>query len=166
MTWARVVDNEIVEIMQDDPALLFHPDLLHEWSDIPNEGVHIGWKYKNGQWISGAQWSEEFAIEHPVPLEGPPSVRIQVDHKQTRTHDNIKLAALTAGSYTSLEWTVDTVKYTTETVELELEKGQTDITLAVSCKIVGPGGESIKELTGDEAVIRTAFFTPLFQSGS
>ena len=31
MTWARVVNNEIVEICDDDPATRFHPDLLAEW---------------------------------------------------------------------------------------------------------------------------------------
>ena len=46
MTWARVVQNEIVEIFEEDPAKYFHPDLLHEWVDIPDEGVHVGWKLR------------------------------------------------------------------------------------------------------------------------
>ena len=166
MTWARVVNNEIVEICDDDPATRFHPDLLAEWMDIPNEGVHVGWKLKNGTWISGGQWATEHAAENPVPVEGPPSVNIDIDHKQTRTHDQITLTSRTSGTVTSVEWTVDGVKHTTEEVVLNLEKGQTDLALAVSLKATGPGGSSTKTLEGEEAIVRTAFFTPLFQSGA
>ena len=134
--------------------------------DIPNEVVHIGWKLKNGTWISGGQWSTEHAAENPVPTEGPPSVNIDIDHKQTRTHDQITLTSRSSGTVTSVEWTIDGVKHTTEQVVLNLEKGQTDLELGVSLKVTGPGGSTTKTLEGDEAIVRTAFFTPLFQSGA
>lgn len=166
MTWARVVDDEVVEIFDEDPALYFHPDLLHEWVDIPDHGIHCGWKIKNNVWISGTQWSEEFVSEHPLPPEGPPSANIEIDHKQTRTHDQIKLSARISGSVTSYEWTVDNVIYTTEDVVLELEKTDVDMPMSISLKAIGPGGDSVKTLEGEESLVRTAFFTPLFQSRS
>ena len=36
MTWARVVEDEIVQIFEEDPSQYFHPDTLNEWVDIPN----------------------------------------------------------------------------------------------------------------------------------
>ena len=71
-----------------------------------------------------------------------------------------------SGTVTSVEWTVDGVKHTTEEVVLNLDKGQTDLALDVSLKATGPGGSSTKTLEGEEAIVRTAFFTPLFQSGA
>lgn len=166
MTWARVVDDEVVQIFEEDPALYFHPETLHEWVDIPNEGVHVGWKRKNGRWISGTQWWEEFRAENPVPPEGPPTANISIDHKETRTHDQLTFEAMPGGTVTSMEWTIDGKIYTGEKVSLEVAKSDTDKTLAVSLKVTGPGGSSTKVLEGDEAVVITAIFTPLFQSRS
>jgi hypothetical protein len=166
MTWARVIDDEIVQIFEDDPSKYFHPDTLNEWVDIPNEGVHVGWKRKNGKWISGTQWWEEFRKENPLPPEGPPSVNIAVDHKETRTHDQFVFEITTSGTVTSIEWNIDGKKYTEEKVTLEVAKGDTDKQVPVSAKAIGPGGTATKILEGDEAVVVTAIFTPLFQARS
>ncbi len=166
MTWARVVDDEIVQIFEEDPSQYFHPDTLNEWVDIPNEGVHVGWKLKNGQWISGTQWWEEFRAENPIPPEGPPSARIGVDHKETRTHDQFVFEFLGSGTITSHEWTIEGKKYEDEKVSLEIEKGQQAKTLSVTLKVTGPGGSTTKTLEGDEAPVITPLFTPLFQSRS
>jgi hypothetical protein len=166
MTWARVVEDEIVQIFEEDPSQYFHPDTLHEWVDIPNEGVHVGWKLKNGQWISGTQWYEEFLVENPMPPEGPPSVNIGLDHKETRTHDQLVFTFVGHGNITSHEWTIDGKKYEEEKVSLEIEKGQQAKTISVSIKVTGPGGSTTKTREGDEEVVITPVFTPLFQSRS
>jgi hypothetical protein len=166
MTWARVVENEIVEIFEEDPAKYFHPDLLHEWVDIPNEGVHVGWKFKNGQWISGGQWYDEFRAENPLPPEGPPTVQIEVDHKETRTHDQFKFAFMIGGVGEFVEWNINGQKYTDEIVTLELAKTSEAFQVPVSVKVEGPGGTATKTLEGDQAVIVSPIFVPLFQSGS
>lgn len=163
MTWARVVNNEIVEIFDEDPAKYFHPDLLHEWVDIPDEGVHAGWKFKNGKWISGGQWYEEFYKENPIPPEGPPTVLIEVDHKETRTHDQLIFRHRIGGVGDLVEWRIDGKTYTTDEVSLEVEKGTEIRTIPVKCTVAGPGGNAIKELTGDEAVTVAPVFVPLFQ---
>lgn len=166
MTWARVVEDEIVQIFEEDPSQYFHPDTLNEWVDIPNEGVHVGWKFKNGQWISGTQWWEEFRAENPVPPEGPPSVRIALDHKETRTHDQLVFEFTGSGTITSHEWTIDGKKYEEEKVSIEIEKGQQAKTIAASIKVTGPGGSTTQIREGDEAIVITPIFTPLFQSRS
>ena len=166
MTWARVVENEIIEIFEEDPAKYFHPDLLNEWVDIPDEGVHVGWKFKNGQWISGGQWYEEHRAENPLPPEGPPCVDIMVDHKETRTHDQFKFLCEVGGVGELDKWIIDGETYTTETVELEVAKGETLRTMSVECRVTGPGGSAVKKLEGDEAVIIAPVFIPLFQSRS
>jgi hypothetical protein len=166
MTWARVVENEIVEIFEEDPAKYFHPDLLHEWVDIPDEGVHVGWKFKNGQWISGGQWYEEFYAENPIPPEGPPTVQVEIDHKETRTHDQLVFSYRIGGVGDLVEWRINGTKYTDESVSLEVAKNSEIQTISVSVKVKGPGGEVTKTLEGDEAVSITPIFVPLFQSGS
>jgi len=166
MTWARVVNNEIVEIFEENPADYFHPDLLHEWVDIPNEGVHVGWKFKNGQWISGGQWYEEFRAENPLPPEGPPTVQIEVDHKETRTHDQLVFNHRIGGVGELVEWNINGTTYTENTVSLEIAKTSEPQTISVSIEVSGPGGSITKTLEGEEAVIVSPIFVPLFQSGS
>lgn len=166
MTWARVVDNEIIEIFEEDPAKYFHPDVLHEWVDIPDEGVHVGWKFKNGRWISGGQWWEEHYQEHPLPPAGPPTAQIMVDHKETRTHDQFVFTGAVGGIGEIDKWTIDGKIYTTEVVELEFAKGDTLKTLQVELTVKGPGGSDTKKLEGDQAVIIAPVFVPLFQSRS
>jgi hypothetical protein len=166
MTWARVVENEIVEIFEEDPAKYFHPDLLHEWVDIPNEGVHVGWKFKNGQWISGGQWYDEFRAENPIPAEGPPTIMIEVNHKETRTHDQFEFKFVIGGVGEFVEWSINGTKYTDETVKLELPKTSEPYQVPVSAKVKGPGGTVTRTLEGDEIITVTPIFVPLFQSGS
>jgi hypothetical protein len=166
MTWARVVENEIIEIFEEDPAKYFHPDVLHEWVDIPNEGVHVGWKFKNGQWISGGQWYDEFRAENPLPPEGPPTVQIEVNHKETRTHDQFEFNYMIGGVGEFVEWNINGVKYTDEKVTLELAKTSEPFQVPASVKVTGPGGTVTKTLEGDQAITVTPVFVPLFQSGS
>lgn len=166
MTWARVVENEIIEIFEENPADYFHPDLLSEWVDIPDQGVHIGWKFKNGSWISGGQWYEEFRADNPIPTEGPPTVQIEVNHKETRTQDQFVFNYRIGGVGELVEWTINGTKYTDESVSLELDKTSEAQTVTVSVTVAGPGGSFTKELEGDETVIVSPIFIPLFQSGS
>jgi len=150
--WAKVVENEIFQTWDEDPTGLWHPDQLVYWEEVPDH-VAIGWKRKNGQWISGGQWLEEHAAENPLPPPGPPSGGISVVPIDSLDKINFIFIAQTAGFVDSIEWTIQGQTYTDERVELSVNKIPfQEQTLAVALKIVGPGGEHNIVLEDETAV--------------
>jgi hypothetical protein len=81
MIWAKIVNDEIMQTYDENPAGLWHPDAIAKndlpgyWEEVPDH-VNVGWKFKNNQWISGGQWMEEQAAETPILPPGPPGARI------------------------------------------------------------------------------------------
>lgn len=152
MIWAKVVDNEIMQLHDEDPSGLWHPDALEHWQQVP-DFAFIGWKFKNNNWISGAQWMEEFRAEHPLPPVGPPSAGIMNNVKDTDDTGVIELVAQLAGEYTSFEWNVNGTTYNTEIVSVTIDKVEGPIAIPVSLTVTGPGGTHTKTLEGDESVV-------------
>ena len=122
MVWAKVVNDEIMQVHDEDPADLWHPEALEFWQEVPDE-CFIGWKFKNGKWISGAQWLDEDAIENPPVKPGPPGSTW--DCELIRNSGNglvYKLLAEPKGDHVeSFKWIIDGVEYTDEVLELEFE---------------------------------------------
>ena len=75
--WAKIVNDEIMQLHDEDPSGLWHPDAIAKndlpgyWEQVPDH-VHIGWKFRDNEWISGGQWGEEWAAANPPPPPGPP----------------------------------------------------------------------------------------------
>ena len=65
-----------------------------------------------------------------------------------------------------VEWNINGTTYTEKTVPLEIAKTSEPQTISVSIEVSGPGGSFTKTLEGEEAVIVSPIFVPLFQSGS
>ena len=179
MMWAKIVENEIMEMYDEDPTSLCHPDAIAKndlpghWDQVPDH-VNVGWKMKNGEWISGGQWLEEWAAANPPPPPGPPSLAIAANVEEDREHGTATLTIdqTHCGEYTSWSIVVDGVEYTAETVDLankgqpdfQLKYAQTDTPQPVSITgtLIGPGGTVTKTLDGDDAVIIPEKFIPLF----
>jgi hypothetical protein len=81
MIWAKIVNNEIMQTHDENPAGLWHPDAIAKndipgyWEEVPDH-VNVGWKFKNDEWISGGQWMEEHAAEAPIVTPGEPFCRV------------------------------------------------------------------------------------------
>jgi hypothetical protein len=81
MIWAKIVNNEIMQTYDENPAGLWHPDQIAKndlpgyWEEVPDH-VNVGWKFKNNEWISGGQWIEEEALENPPAPVGPPFAKV------------------------------------------------------------------------------------------
>jgi hypothetical protein len=179
MLWAKIVENEIMQTFDEDPRAYWHPDAIAKngipghWEQVPDH-VNVGWRLKNGEWISGGQWLEEWAAANPPPPPGPPSLTISTivdedrqNHKATLTIDQTH-----AGEYTSWSITIDGIEYTKDTVNLA-NKGQPDFQLVYDQKdsaqpvsivgtVIGPGGTVTVKLEGDETVIIPEKWIPLF----
>ena len=54
MMWAKIVENEIMQMYDEDPTSLWHPDAIAKndlpghWDQVPDH-VNVGWKMKNGE---------------------------------------------------------------------------------------------------------------------
>lgn len=160
MVWAKVVNDEVMQIFEDDPTNLWHPDALEFWKQVPDY-VGEGWKFKNGKWISGGQWLEEFQAENPVPPPGPPTAGMIKTIINTETTSKLQLELQAAGSYDEFEWEINGKKYKDELVELEFQKTDKKQIIPVSLTVRGPGGEDTKVLEGDEAVVINAAILPV-----
>lgn len=179
MIWAKIVENEIMQTFDEDPRNFWHPDAIAKndipgyWEQVPDH-VNVGWKLKNGQWISGAQWLEEWIAANPPPLPGPPSLYISATVEEDRqTHKATLVIDQThAGEYTDWSITVNGVTYTKDTTDLA-NKGEPDFILTfdqtdkpqvipVSGTVNGPGGTVTVTLEGENAVIIPEKWVPLF----
>lgn len=53
-TYARVINNEVVEIFIPLPGFTleesFTPEVAALFQEVPN-GVKVGWIFKNGKWV-------------------------------------------------------------------------------------------------------------------
>lgn len=152
MIWARIVENEIIEIQDIDPATLYHPDLLSEWKSVPDY-CHVGWRYKNNKWISGSQWHDEFMAENPVPPPGPPhATYAKIEAVPYDTTVKYKLGIVPSGIFDSFEVEVNGNKTTEEILEFTVERKSEDYSIPVKIKVKGPGGEAVLEYTGEEGI--------------
>jgi len=81
MIWAKIVNDEIMQTHDEDPAGLWHPDAIAKndipgyWEQVPDH-ANVGWKFKNNEWISGGQWHEEWVAANPPPPPIPPFCRV------------------------------------------------------------------------------------------
>ncbi len=157
--WAKVVNNEIFQTWDEDPTGLWHPDQLQFWQEVPDH-VAIGWKFKNGTWISGAQWLEEDQAENPPPPPGPPTAGISCNPVDYLDRTEFTFANFSAGIVDSFEWNIQGQKYTDQMVTITVNKTSEIQTVAVSLTVVGPGGTDTKTLENEEAVIVAAVNYP------
>jgi hypothetical protein len=164
LIWAKVVNDEIMQLHDEDPSGLWHPDLLADWKQVPDV-VHIGWKFKNGQWIDGGTWHEEFMAENPPPPPGPPSGSIGfalIEDKTTKTC-KVSFTVNPAGIFDTYKAIIDGVEYV-EKNQFELEIAQEMEPKTVETKLVveGPGGTYEYVYENDEAlIIPEMYMTPL-----
>jgi hypothetical protein len=81
MIWAKIVNDEIMQTHDENPAGLWHPDAIAKnditgyWEEVPDH-VNVGWKFKNNEWISGGQWLDEYIATMPPPPVLPPVCRV------------------------------------------------------------------------------------------
>lgn len=120
MIWAKIVNNEIMQTHDENPAGLWHPDQIAKndlpgyWEEVPDH-VNVGWKFKNNEWISGGQWMEEEAAENPPPPPGPPRCRIDYsprDETMSNTHE-VTFDSTISGIYDTWSITVGDTTYST-----------------------------------------------------
>jgi len=155
--WAKIVDNEIMQIHDEDPSGLWHPDALELWQEVP-EHVHVGWKFKNEEWISGGQWLDEHIAANPPPPPGPPCGRI--DYTISVNNETYKATVLfdiqVGGIWTEFYVDIDGKRYENltenEYVDLELvfDQGDTPRQVPVIITTIGPGGTHVEDLTDVE----------------
>jgi len=153
--WAKVVNNEIFQTWDEDPTGLWHPDQLKTWQEVPDH-VNVGWKFKNGTWISGGQWLEEDREENPLPPPGPPSAQFSRNAKDYMDKTEFTFMNLSDGFVDSIEWTIQGQKYTDDTVKITVNKTSSPQTVAVSLTAVGPGGSNTKTLEEEEELTVSA----------
>jgi hypothetical protein len=81
MTWAKIVDEEVVQIFDGDVRQHWHVDALALWEDVPNDiGIAEGWHRKEDEsWVSAEVWQAEVAAAEEVVAPGPPCVAIDID---------------------------------------------------------------------------------------
>jgi hypothetical protein len=120
MIWAKIVNNEIMQTHDENPAGLWHPDQIAKndlpgyWEEVPDH-VNVGWKFKNDEWISGGQWMEEQAAETPPTQPGPPGCRIDYSrHDEPMSNiQEIEFDSHVAGIYDTWSITVGDTTYST-----------------------------------------------------
>lgn len=155
--WAKIVDDEIMQISEDDPHGLYHPDQIAKnelagyWEQVPDT-CHEGWKCKNGTWISGGQWHDEFMAEHPLPPPGPPTGTIshsmQIDDQR---HVAVVIFECTScGHVDTWDAVIDGVTYTEPCFTVEFPQGDVARKIEMRLVTLGPGGEHI-DMPGEEA---------------
>lgn len=179
MIWAKIVNNEIMQTHDENPAGLWHPDQIAKndlpgyWEEVPDH-VNVGWKFKNDEWISGGQWLDEHIAENPIEPPGPPTITISATVEEDRGAGKATLIIDTtlAGEWDSWSLTIEGEEYTADTVD-KANKGKMDFeltftqttepqTLSVSGTLVGPGGTVTTTLEGDTAVVIPEKWIPLF----
>lgn len=174
--WARILDNHITEILEDglSPHGLIHPEQIEKndipghWEEVP-DGCHVGWWFKNGQWISGEQYWTEFYIEHPMPEPGPPTAHIikNVVHKIEEHKTYVHVEANIGGhgfneEQEGHEWLIDGKVYTEEKIDLVYDHKDEAYTADIQLRAFGPGGEHVHHVDDEEVITIPAKFVPLF----
>ena len=152
--WAKIVNNEVMQLSDENPAGLWHPDAIAKndipgyWEEIP-EHVHIGWRFRDNEWISGGQWHEEWVVDHPTPLPGPPGGSIDARMvKLTSTEVVYQFVSNAFGIFESISWTIDgkTREEVREDMDIAIpfdmtfELGSVEKTIEAELTVAGPGG--------------------------
>ena len=144
--WAKIVNNQIMQVHDEDPTGLWHPDAIEKndipghWEKVP-EYVNIGWYFRDNEWISGGQWFEECEAAKEPTLPGPPTANWRQDIADTLTTATVQFHAEPAGIWDSYSWLIDGKEYgQEETVTVEFTKTSTVKTIPVEFSVTGPGG--------------------------
>lgn len=153
--WAKIVNDEIMQLHDEDPAGLWHPDAIAQndlpgyWEEVPVE-CHIGWKRDEaGVWHDGAWWYEKNLIDNPPPPPGPPSAGIAVKQNHTATEVELTFVAMihTPEEFTH-SWEISGETYDTEEVTVTITKLENTIqNLKVRLTVTAPGGTVTSEET-------------------
>ena len=77
--WAKMVDTdgdgnlEAVQLHDEDPASLWHPDLLAAWQEVPPDtAIGSVLETSTGKWWTGADWlSKKLAAAEAVDVQPP-----------------------------------------------------------------------------------------------
>tara|TARA_B110000503_G_C7047209_1_gene370736 strand:+ start:318 stop:839 length:522 start_codon:yes stop_codon:yes gene_type:complete len=152
MTWAKIVEGEVVQIFDGDPTGHWHPDALVLWEDVPDDiGIAEGWhKKEDGTWINGEQYQIDNLAANPIPPPGPPTAIIQqqlidVDDSTTK----LILTAIIGGEY-DLEdpahiptWNINNGETVSNDFEVTVQftKTNQNQTIPISLTVVGSGGD-------------------------
>jgi len=164
--WAKIVNNEVMQLHDEDPTGLWHPDAIAKnelegyWDNVPDE-VHIGWKFRNDEWISGGQFYDEWVENNPPPEPGPPSAMWA--HSTLESNDvsaTVHFQASPAGIWDSYYWVIDGKEYGQEEnleILFNFEKKSRDIPIKFT--VVGPGG-TVSNSTGVTTIPLRAKITP------
>lgn len=118
MIWAKIVNDEIMQTHDENPAGLWHPDAIAKndipgyWDEVPDH-VNVGWKFRNNEWISGGQWMDEYIASMPIPSPIPPFSRVDFtpnDDLQSNKF-NIAVDSRVGGEYDTWSITVGNTVY-------------------------------------------------------
>jgi len=150
MTWAKVIEGEVVQTFHEDPAKHWHPDALVHWEDVP-EGVTIGWKKKDdGTFVSAEDWQAE--NPQTIPDPGPPGVVIRTGVTTDDVNPNVdlELSCEIIGDWDEEDpthiptWDVDDGAHTSNEFEwtVSIPKNTSAREITVTCSAVGTGGTS------------------------
>ena len=160
--WAKIVNNEVMQLSDENPAGLWHPDAIEKndipghWEEIP-EHVHIGWRFRDNEWISGGQWHEEWVVDHPTPPPGPPSGKLTVtDTDSTFEKKKLEVYAVTAGEIDSILWEIEGTTYTENKIDVEFDCGDASYEITINLTVTGPGGTA----TDSKVYVIPALFVP------
>jgi hypothetical protein len=159
--WAKIVNDEIMQLHDEDPSGLWHPDAIAKndipghWEQVPSH-VHVGWRFRDNEWISGGQWHEEWVAANPPPPPGPPSAAINMKFTSMTSNEVVySFISIAAGIFETIEWTIDgkVQKEVREDLDLPnpvtmtFERSNEDKTIDVSLKVSGPGGDAVADST-------------------
>ncbi len=161
--WAKIVNDEVMQLSDENPAGLWHPDAIAKndipgyWDEVPDY-VHIGWHFRDNEWISGGQWFEECeAAKEPV-LPGPPTANWRHTIRDTLDAATVEFNADPAGIWDSYSWVIDGKEYgQEESVSVEFSKTSTTTTVPVEFSVTGPGGTATSSIT---SIQLKAIFVP------
>jgi hypothetical protein len=182
--WAKIVEEEIMQTHDEDPAGLWHPDMIAQndipghWEEVP-DFCNVGYKRKDGEWMEGGKWYEEWRAANPLPEPGPPTANFIY----TQTDDVMKgtttiilkqnvggwgFGTETDGNLNEYhEFIIEDETYTQDEVTLTYEHGDTERIVDIEMNAYGPGGKNTVNSTLSEShqtVVIPAKFVPLFMS--
>lgn len=180
--WAKIVEEEIMQTHDENPAGLWHPDMIEQneiighWEEVP-DFCNVGYKRRDGEWIEGGQWYADWRAANPLPEPGPPTANFiytQSDDvmKGTTTitlKQNVGgwgFGTETDGNLNEYhEFIIEGETYTQDEVTLTFEHGEEERIIDIEMNAYGPGGKHTVNSTMSEShqtVVVPAKFVPLF----
>ena len=160
--WAKIVNDEVMQLSDENPEGLWHPDAIAKndipgyWDEIPDH-VHIGWRFRDNEWISGGQWHDEWVAANPTPPPGPPSGKLTItDTNSTFEKTKLEVYAVTAGEIDSILWEVEGTTYTENKIDLEFDCRDESYDITINLSVIGPGGT----VTDSKVYVVPALFIP------